>query len=146
MASQPTETIRVRKLVPAPKERVFRAWTDPSEVKRWWNIGEGWKTSFVDMDLRVGGRFKVGNQPAAGDVLLITGEFLVVQPPDKLVYTWRFEAPKPEDSVVTVEFRGLGDETEVFLTHEHSSKEMGPSAVAGWNSALQSLASLLGTA
>jgi uncharacterized protein YndB with AHSA1/START domain len=139
-----TETIRVRKVVPAPKERVFRAWTEPSQVKRWWTIGDGWKTSSVDVDLRVGGRFTVRNEQAGGDPLLITGEFVVVQPPDKLVYTWRFQLPKPEDTLVTVEFRGLGDATEVFVTHEHSSKDMGPSAVAGWNAALEGLASLLG--
>jgi uncharacterized protein YndB with AHSA1/START domain len=137
------ETIRVRKVVPARKERVFRAWTDPAQMKQWWTIGEGWKTSFVEVDLRVGGRFAVGNEPATGSPLLIEGEFLVVQPPDKLVYTWRFQLPKPEETLVTVEFRSLGDETEVLVTHEHSSKEMGPSAVAGWNAALEALTSLL---
>jgi uncharacterized protein YndB with AHSA1/START domain len=130
-------------VVAARKERVFRAWTEPSQLKRWWTIGEGWTTTFVDMDLRVGGRFTLGNAPADGSVVLITGEFLVIQPPDKLVYTWRFHAPKPEDGKVTVEFRGLGDRTEVIVTHEHVSKEMGPSAIAGWNAALQSLASVL---
>jgi len=139
-----TETVQVRKVVPATKERVFRAWTDASQVKRWWTLGEGWKTSFVELDLKVGGRFTVGNEPAAGSPLVITGEFLEVQPPDKLVYTWRFQLPKPEDTLVTVEFRSLGTETEVLVTHEHSSKEMGPSAVAGWTAALNGLAALLG--
>jgi len=143
LESGPTETIRVRKVVPAPKERVFRAWTEPSQVKRWWTIGDGWKTASVDVDLRVGGQFTVRNEQAGEDPLLITGEFVVVQPPDKLVYTWRFQLPKPEDTLVTVEFHGLGDATEVLVTHEHSSKEMGPSAVAGWNAALEGLASLL---
>jgi uncharacterized protein YndB with AHSA1/START domain len=145
MASDPTEVIIVRKVFPAPKERVFRAWTEPSQVKRWWSIGEGWKTSFVDMDVRVGGKFRLGNEPPDGNVVLITGEFLVVQPPDKLVYTWHFEAPKPEESVVKVEFRGVGDETEVLITHEHASKEMGPSGEAAWINVLQRLASLLST-
>jgi uncharacterized protein YndB with AHSA1/START domain len=143
LESDSFETIRVRKIVPARKDRVFRAWTEPSQVKRWWTLGEGWKTSFVDLDLRVGGRFTVGNEPVSGNPLVITGEFLVVQPPDKLVYTWRFQLPTPEETLVTVEFRSLGDETEVLVTHEHSSKEMGPSAVAGWNAALEGLVSLL---
>jgi len=67
----------------------------------------------------------------------------VVEPPDKLVYTWTFQLPKPEETLVTVEFRSLGDETEVLVTHEHSSKDMGPSAIAGWNASLDGLASLL---
>jgi uncharacterized protein YndB with AHSA1/START domain len=138
-----SETVRIRRVVPARKERVFRAWTEAAQVKRWWSIGTDWKTSFVDLDLRVGGKFSVGNEAADGSPLVITGEFLVVEPPDKLVYTWTFQLPKPEETLVTVEFRSLGDETEVLVTHEHSSKDMGPSAIAGWNVALDGLASLL---
>ena len=143
MEGDSSETIRVRRVVPARKERVFRAWTEPSQMKRWWTIGEGWKTSFVDVDLRVGGRFTVGNEPAGGSPLLITGEFLVVQPPDKLVYRWLFHTPTPEESLVTVEFNDLGSSTEIVITHEGMSKDMGPSAIAGWSTALSGLASLL---
>ena len=95
------------------------------------------------MDLRVGGRFIVENEPTQGTALLISGEFLVIQPPDKLVYTWRFHTPQPEDSVVTVEFRGVGEQTEVVVTHEYGSKDMGPSAMAAWTGALGSLARIL---
>jgi uncharacterized protein YndB with AHSA1/START domain len=135
-----TETLRIRRIVPATKERLFRAWTEPNQVTRWWTIGEGWKAEFAEIDLRVGGKFKVGNKPRAGEPILLTGEFLEVEPPDKLVYTWRFGATNPEESVITVEFNEVGDQTEVLITHEHSSKEMGPGAVAGWESALASLA------
>ena len=143
MESGPTDTVVVRKLLPARKERVFKAWTDPSQVKRWWKIGEGWKTLSVDMDLRVGGRFSLENETAEGNNLVISGEFLKVQPPDRLVYTWRFPAPVPVDTLVTVEFRERGDGTEVVVRHEHTGQEMGPSAIAGWTMALSELASLL---
>lgn len=133
------ETIRIRRILPAKKERVFRAWTEPSEMKRWWTIGEGWKASSVEIDLRVGGRFSVRNEQTSASLLLITGEFLVVQPPDKLVYKWRFHTQNPEESLVTVEFRDLGDSTEVVVTQEHTSKEMEPSASAGWTVAFDSL-------
>jgi uncharacterized protein YndB with AHSA1/START domain len=143
MESGSSETVRVRKVVRAKKERVFRAWTDPEEMKRWWSLGEGWKTSFVEMDPRVGGRFALGNQPADGSAILITGEFLEIKPPDKLVYRWLFHTPTPEESLVTVEFHDLGSSTEVVITHVGMSKDMGPSAIAGWSTALSGLASLL---
>jgi len=125
--------------VPAPKTKVFKAWTDPEQLKRWWSIADGWSTTFAEVDLKVGGRFALGNKPPGGELVLVTGEYLLVSPPDKLVYTWRFSGPKPEESVVTVEFNGLGETTEVVVTHEQSSPDMGPSALAGWGIVLQSL-------
>lgn len=139
-----TETLRIRRIIPATKERLFRAWTEPEQVTRWWTIGEGWRAEFAEIDLRVGGRFKVRNRPRAGEPILITGEFLEVEPPDKLVYTWRFEPTNSEESVITVEFNEMGDQTEVSITHERLSREMGPSAAAGWESALESLAQFIG--
>jgi len=141
--SDPTETLRVRRVIPATKERVFRAWTDPSQLKAWWRIGEGWSTTSAEVDPRVGGRIALGNQPVGGGNMVITGEFLRVEPPDVLVFTWRFPGAVPEESVVTVEFRQLGEETEVVITHEGSPRAMAPGAVAGWNATLQSLAGFL---
>lgn len=136
--------MRIRRIIPATKERVFRAWTEPAQLKRWWSIGEGWRTLFAEIDLRVGGKFALGNKPPDADMLLITGEFLVVDPPDKLAYTWRFQGTNPEENIITVEFHGRGEKTEVVVTHEQSSKEMGPSALAGWRAALESLCLFLG--
>ena len=143
MEKNSTETLRVRKIVPAAKERVFRAWTDPAQLKRWWSIGEGWKTSFAEVDLKVGGKFSLENQPPGGDNVMITGEFLSVEPPDRLVYTWRFPGARPEEGIITVEFKELGGRTEVVVTHERSSRAMSPGAIAGWKAALESLASFL---
>ena len=138
-----SETLRVSRIVAAPKERVFRAWTEPSQVTKWWTIGEGWKTPFAEIDLRVGGKFSLGNRPAGGELVLITGEFLVVEPPDRLVYTWRFPGAEPAENRITVEFRGLGAQTEVVVTHEQASKEMAEGAALGWKAALEGLGSFV---
>lgn len=108
-------------------------------MKKWWTIGEGWKTRFAEVDLRVGGKFTLGNEPAGGSILLITGEYLVVEPPDRLVYTWRFQGENPEESLITVEFKGDGDKTEIVVTHERASKEMAQGAIAGWEAVQHSL-------
>jgi len=122
---------------------VFRAWTDPAQVKRWWSIGTGWTTNRAEIDLRVGGRLLLGNQPSGGGAVVITGEFVNVEPPNKLVYTWRFPGAVPEESLVTVEFNDFGDKTEVVITHERSPRAMAPGAIAGWKSALEGLTSFL---
>jgi uncharacterized protein YndB with AHSA1/START domain len=46
-----TETLRIRRIIPATKETLFRAWTEPEQLKRWWTIGEGWKAEFAEIDL-----------------------------------------------------------------------------------------------
>lgn len=145
MGADSTETLRVRKIVPAAKERVFRAWTEPAQLKKWWTIGEGWITSSVEVDLKVGGRFSVGNQPLGGGEVLITGRFLAIEPPDRLVYTWTFQGDVPEESTITVEFNEFGEQTEVVITHEKASKEMAAGALAGWHATLVSLVSYVVT-
>lgn len=134
-----TETLRIRRIIPATKETLFRAWTEPEQLKRWWTIGEGWRAEFAEIDLRVGGKFRVGNKPRVGETVLLTGEFLEVEPPNRLVYSWQFGQANSEPGIITVEFKEMGHQTEVSITHERSAREMAPSAVAGWESALESL-------
>ena len=144
MGSEAGETLTVSRTIPAPRKRVFGAWTSPSELKKWWNIGEGWKTSSAEFDLRVGGKFSIANEPLGGGVVMITGEFLVVEPPSKLAYTWVFPGEKTEESMVTVEFRDLGKQTEVVVTHSKASKAMLLGAIEGWDAALVGLEVYLG--
>jgi uncharacterized protein YndB with AHSA1/START domain len=143
MTAEKFETLRIKRVIPARKERLFRAWTQPEELRKWWTIGEGWRAEFAEIDLRVGGKFKIGNMPRRGELVPLSGEFLEIEPPDRLVYTWRFGLTNPSQSIITVEFRDVGDKTEVSITHERSPKDMGPAAVAGWESILEGLKSFL---
>ncbi|MDG6901223.1 MAG: SRPBCC domain-containing protein [Nitrososphaerota archaeon] len=139
MEGNPDRTFTVARVVPAPRETVFRAWTRPAELEKWWSIGEGWKTRSAEVDLRAGGKFSLLNEPLGGDAVMLTGEFLAVEPPQKLVYTWRFPGIGPKASTITVEFRDLGPQTEVAVTHAHASQEMIPGAIEGWEAALAGL-------
>lgn len=75
---------------------------------------------------------------------MITGEFLVVEPPSNLSYTWVFPGEKTEESLVTVEFRDLGGQTEAVVTHSKASRAMLLEALGGWDTALASLEFYLG--
>ena len=144
MGPEADETLTVSRTIPAPRTRVFKAWTTPSELTKWWTVGEGWKTPSAKVDLRVGGRFSIANEPLGGGALTITGEFLVVDPPNRLVYTWVFPGEKAEESMITVEFRELGNATEVVVTHSKASRAMLLQAIEGWDTALASLEVYLG--
>ena len=73
--------------------------------------------------------------------MVVTGEFLQIDAPDKLVYTMRFPGALPEESLVTVEFKDLGGQTEIIITQK-MSEAMLDNAVAGWNAALDGLSNL----
>src|SRR5215510_13260682 len=104
MEGSSSETLTIVRRFTATKERVFRAWTEPEELKKWWRPGEGWSTPLVEVDLRAGGQFVLGAKPPVGELHVVRGEFHEVQPPDRLVYTWNIEGADGGQSVVTVEF------------------------------------------
>lgn len=134
-------TFRSMRLIPAPRERVFEAWTDPDQLRRWWGPGL-FTTSVAQMDLRPGGRYELVMQPPEGQALILVGTFREVRPPERLVYTWRWEAgvPSSGESIVTVEFHDRDGATEVVLTH--ADLPPGESVAPyrdGWESGLDKL-------
>jgi uncharacterized protein YndB with AHSA1/START domain len=138
-------TLSLRRTFKAPRERVFRAWTDPDELRKWWGP-EGYVTPSAEVDLRVGGKYRLGMRKLPdGDIFYLSGIYREVRPPERLVYTWRWEA-KPElgETLVTVEFREVGDSTEVILTHEFfPTPQARDDHNRGWSGCLDRLAKLL---
>ena len=76
----------------ASPERVFGAWTQPAALRAWW-CPPGWVAGEIEIDLRIGGSYSVAMSRAgsAGSVVSVSGRFLEVRPPERLVYTWRWE-------------------------------------------------------
>jgi uncharacterized protein YndB with AHSA1/START domain len=115
---QPGElALRMKRVVRAPASAVFRACTEPEELAKWWGP-RGFTTSAIEIDLRVGGRYRFAMQPPEGDLFHLTGEFREVDPPSRLVYTFLWEPPDPDDreTVVTLSFRDLDGSTQVDFT------------------------------
>jgi len=133
-------TLVVRKTIRATAERLFAAWTISEQLKQWWGP-QGVKCIDAEVDLRRGGRYRIGNQLPDGKILWITGEFEVIEPPRKLVYTWRLEPETKSSERVTVQFEPCGEETEVIVTHECiSSEELREMHQQGWQGCLEGLA------
>lgn len=98
------------------------------------------------MDLRVGGRFRLGMRKLPdGEIFYLAGTYREVRPPERLVYTWRWESePELGETLVTVELRERGASTEVVLTHElFPSAEVRQQHERGWASCLDRLAKIL---
>ena len=147
--SDPATVLQMRRSIPASRERVFRAWTDPAQLKKWFAVADGFTTPIADIDLQVGGRYRLGMQPPGNDFpLIVGGVYREIIPPEKLVFTWRWESPdenEPE-TLVTVEFIERGDVTEVVLQHElFASEALRDKHAEGWAGCLEHLERLFNT-
>jgi len=117
MTAQPGElTLEIVRVVPAAPEAVFRAFTVPDELAKWWGP-EGFKVPSLELDPRVGERYRMQMQPPEGELFYLTGEFREVEPPARLAFTFEWEDPDPDDveNLVELTFRDLGESTEVAL-------------------------------
>ena len=137
-------TLVVRRRLRATPERIFAAWTTPELLLQWWGPA-GVQCTRADVDLRVGGSYRLDNRLPDGTIVSITGEFLSVQPPHELVYSWCTAEGAPRETV-TLRLAPDGDHTELVLTHERIADEpTRRSHQHGWNGCLQGLLQLLKT-
>ena len=112
-----SESLRIRRFVPASPDRVFRAWTEPDEIKKWWGP-KGVRCLSAEFDLRVGGQYRIENGLSDGSVLWISGNFEVIEGPHLLIYTWVVENESPTTERVVVQFEQHDLGTNVTVTHE----------------------------
>jgi uncharacterized protein YndB with AHSA1/START domain len=140
-------TLYMERRFGAPRDAVFAAWTDPEQVKQWFRPPNT-TTPSAEMDVRVGGEYCFTVQ--SGDALIhLVGTYLEVEPPERLVYTFRWDPPTLDlmdtgETRVTVEFRDLGSETEVVLVHEKlRDVEVRDFHEFGWTNILDRMAELL---
>ena len=134
-------SLTIRRTFPVTRERVFRAWTDPA-VLRQWCCPVGFSVAEAQVDLRVGGAYRVAMQPPdASEPSVAYGTYREIDPPSRLVYTWQWEGGEMGETLVTVEFRDLGAETEVVLVHElFPAAEVRDKHNEGWALCLENLA------
>ena len=134
------DQVEVVRTIDAPREEVFRAWTEPEQLRTWWGPGE-FTCPEAEVDLRPGGSYRLVMQPVAGDPFVLGGTYREVDPPARLVYTWRWEtgpAADGSESLVTVEFRDRGACTELVLIHSDFPASHGPAPYRmGWEGGLE---------
>jgi uncharacterized protein YndB with AHSA1/START domain len=135
---------RIDGIVSAPIERVFALISQPEQIARWWGP-HGFRTPEIELDLRTGGRYRFTMQPPEGDAFHLQGEFVEVDPPRKLSYTFRWEEPTTDDTETVAELTlgELGERTRLeieqgaFKTEERRELHRN-----GWGDGLEKLQSL----
>jgi uncharacterized protein YndB with AHSA1/START domain len=141
-------TVQLFRTVEATPQRVFEAMTDPEQVAHWWGP-EGFTCPEVTLDLKEGGAYRIAMQPPVGELFHLVGEYLEVQPPSRLAYTFRWEPPDPDDqeTVARLALHPRDGATELALVQGPFATEARRELhEAGWTDSLARLASHLASA
>jgi len=155
LMARPTNEVVITRIFEAPRERVWRAWTDPRQVQRWWGP-KHFTTPVCEIDLRVGGTYRYCMRSPEGKDFWGTGVYREIVPMERIVYTDSFADEKgnvvpathygmsadiPLEMLVTVTFENFGGKTRLTLRHLGIPK--GPDyegAHEGWSQSFDKLA------
>lgn len=137
--------LTLRRSYPVAPEKVWRAWTDPQAIKQWWGPEGPEQVSVAELDVRVGGRFRIVFGGPEGNEHECAGVYREVLPPRTLSFTWSWPRTTPErESLVTIVFRAHGNGTELDFRHEQLFDEtVRDNHERGWSGALDKLEAFL---
>jgi uncharacterized protein YndB with AHSA1/START domain len=148
MATAPTDSLSltIRRTYPRPRAEVFRSWTDPQELMKWWGP-PGYDSPSAEVDLKVGGHYRLAMRKLPdGAPFYVTGVYQEIVIPERLVFTWNWEGGPPygSNTLVTLEFHDAADGTELVLNHQRFDSEMTrDNHTQGWHGALEKLSTRL---
>ena len=130
MTPADAEPLVVRRVLRVPRERVFAAWLDPALMTRWMCPGD-MRSATVELDPRVGGKFRIVMHHGRGEAEH-WGEYLAIEPPSRLSFTWISANTERQPTVVTVELFLRGVETELVLAQRRLPPDKVEAHRKGW--------------
>ncbi len=147
MTARDTFDLTIARVIRAPRQKVFDAFIKPDLVRQWMGP-RGFKVTTLEMEPRAGGLYRLTMQHRMGDTATVYGTYKEITPPERIVFTWKWEADhgaELPETLVTVTFterKGAeGAETEVQLLHSgFPAAEARDSHDAGWQGCLNKLA------
>ena len=139
LAEKPS--LSLQRHYPVAPEKVWRAWTDPQALKRWWGPGGPEAVSLVQLDVRVGGRFRIVFGGPRGDEHEVQGTYKEVVANRRLAFTWTWPRTTPErESLVTIAFKPAAGGTELEFVHaQHFDEKVRDGHLRGWTEAFVKL-------
>ncbi|XXF76227.1 SRPBCC family protein [Myxococcaceae bacterium GXIMD 01537] len=139
----PAAPVRVTRHFNASAERVFDAWLDPRTAGRWLFATPTGQMVRVHVDARVGGAFSIVDRREGEDVEH-TGEYLELDRPRRLVFTFAVPKYSSEVSRVSIDIAPRGNGCELVLTNDDVPQEYAAATQDGWGRILEGLATTLG--
>lgn len=127
-------------------EQAWRAWTQQDALASWFKPSGGARCRVIDLDPRVGGRWRIEVQLEEGGSYRVAGTYIELTPPHRLMFTWRWEAGGPEgfddETTVDVRLEHHHGRTRIRVMHSRIPSDLVAIHLEGWSAAL---ALLLGT-
>jgi uncharacterized protein YndB with AHSA1/START domain len=137
------EQILITRVFDAPKHLVFRAWTTPELVKRWW-VGHRGEATLAEIDLRVGGHWRYVMVTHDGQEVAFHGEYREIIPNERIVSTEVYEAAPEGEAINTVIFAEQDGHTTVTIVVQHQNKAIRDAMIeSGMEGGLQEALDLL---
>ena len=121
-----TRVLHLSRSFAAPRDRVFRAFTVPTQLVKWWGP-KGFTVPACTMDVRPGGAWRTVMRSPEGTDHIVSGVYQEITPPARLVLTWAWEedGTRGHETVVTIELSEIPGGTRLELTHEVFETEDG---------------------
>jgi uncharacterized protein YndB with AHSA1/START domain len=133
----------ISRLIDAPRQLVFKAWTQPAQIACWWGP-QGFTTIYCKMDIRVGGTYRVGMRSPQGTEHWKRGVYREIVEPERIVFTFAWEDADGHfghEVLTTVIFIEEGTQTRLTLRQTgFETIAARDSHVVGWTSCLQRFA------
>jgi uncharacterized protein YndB with AHSA1/START domain len=146
MKTEENIRLEIRRVINAPRDRVYAAWTDPAQLTEWFGP-EGVQTNELIAETRVGGKFQWSLTNAEGEKMTVRGQYRELQPGRRIVFTWQWQDDEDwedHESIVTVELSDTAGGTELRLIHTQFPNEQSRDGHnRGWQSALDKLEKFL---
>lgn len=150
-----TQDLVLTRVFNAPREKVWEAWTNPEQLKKWWGPKD-FTAPEMTSDLRKGGAYLYCVQAPNGQKIYITGIFKEIKPPEKLIFTGGFADEHGntvpgsyygmdghERGIQTVQLEDLDDKTKLTLRQEGLPSEKIAEEDRSWNQSFDKLAQIL---
>src|SRR5260221_13019344 len=103
--------------MPASREEVFDMWLNPDSLRRWMRPGDS-DVVHIELNPVIGGTFRIDTQTRDGSIIVHTGQYLEIQRPEKLVFTWNSTVLGDQPSQVTIELYEQAENCLMVLLHE----------------------------
>ncbi len=123
MTEEAGYVVRIERAFAASAEEVFDAWTSPEVMRRWFRPTPDWGTSEAEVDLRVGGRVRVVMRRHDGTAAEASGEYTLIDRPQRLVMTWTFHDDPSNEQVIALTFTEFEGSTTVQMINSGISTD-----------------------
>lgn len=136
--------LRLSRTYDASRKEIFDALTNPSELSKWFAPSDEFEAYVDKFEARKGGSYRIEMRHRDGNVQTCIGKIQEITPPDRLVYTWKWEGGEMGDTLVTWELLETESGTELVLIHERFPNEEAKSQhEKGWTGFMARLEEVL---